>query len=91
MDKHKELDMKTTNTMSGMLNHIQHMVRNGIIDLDDFYDVSYNVHMITLQGRYSSDKLSDYTRLWSFHINGCNGFIEGKEEIDGVVVKILFT
>lgn len=82
---------KTTNTMSGMLNHIQHMVRNGMIDLDDFNDVSYNANMIVLQGRYSSDKLCSYTRLWSFHVNGCNGFIEGKEEIDGVVVKILLT
>lgn len=79
------------NTMSGMFNHIQNMVRNGIICLDDFYNVSYDRSVITLQGRYSSDKLSDYTAFLSFHINGCNGFVEGTTDIDGVEVKIVFT
>ena len=83
--------MKTINTISGMFNHIQHMVSKGIIDLDDFYNVSYDRSFITLQGRYSSDKLSDYTEFWSFNINGCNGFVEGNADIDGVEVKILFT
>ena len=83
--------MKTINTMSGMFNHIQHMVSRGMIDLDDFYNVSYDRSGITLQGRYSSDKLSDYTEFWSFNINGCNGFVEGKADIDGVEVKIVFT
>jgi hypothetical protein len=83
--------MKTINTMSGMFNHIQHMVSKGIIDLDDFYNVSYDRSVITLQGRYSSDKLSDYTEFLSFNINGCNGFVEGKADIDGVEVKIVFT
>jgi len=79
------------NTMSGMLNHIQHMVSKGIVDLDDFYNVSYDRSVITLQGRYSSDKLSDYTEFWSFHIIGCNGFVEDTADIDGVEVKIVFT
>jgi len=79
------------NTMSGMFNHIQHMVSKGIVDLDDFYNVSYDSSVITLQGRYSSDKLSDYTEFWSFHIIGCNGFVEDTADIDGVEVKIVFT
>jgi len=79
------------NTMSGMFNHIQHMVSKGIVNLDDFYNVSYDSSVITLQGRYSSDKLSDYTEFWSFHIIGCNGFVEDTADIDGVEVKIVFT
>lgn len=83
--------MKTMNTMSGMFGHIQHMVSKDMIDLDDFYCISYDKNVITLQGRYSSDKLSDYTEFWSFNINECNGFVEGKADIDGVEVKIIFT
>jgi hypothetical protein len=49
--------METINTMSGMFNHIQHMVRKGMIDLDDFYNVSYGRHSIILQGKYSPDKV----------------------------------
>lgn len=79
------------NTMSGMFNHIQHMVSKGMIDLDDFYCVSYDRSVITLQGRFSYEKLSNYTEFWSFHINGCNGFVEGKADIDRVEVKIIFT
>jgi len=78
-------------TMSGMFIHIQHMVVKGIVDLDDFYNVSYDKDAITLQGRFSSDKLSDYTEFWSFHVNGTNGFVEGNADIDGVEVKIVFT
>ena len=83
--------MNTMNTMNGMLNHIQHMVSKGMIDLDDFYNVSYDRNRIVLQGRYSSDKVSDYTEFWSFHVVGVNGFVEGDSEIDGVEVKIVFT
>jgi hypothetical protein len=67
------------------------MVSKGIVNLDDFYNVSYDSSVITLQGRYSSDKLSDYTEFWSFHIIGCNGFVEDTADIDGVEVKIVFT
>ena len=83
--------MKTMNTMSGMFGHIKHMVSKGIIDLDDFYNVSYDRSVIKLWGRYSSDKLSDYTEFWSFNINECNGFMESRADIDGVEVKIVFT
>jgi len=83
--------MKTMNTMSGMFGHIKHMVSKGMIDLDDFYCISYDRSVITLQGRYSSDKLSDYTEFWSFNINECNGFVQGNADIDGVEVKIIFT
>ena len=83
--------MKKVNTMSGMLNHIQHMVSKGMIDLEDFYNVSFDKNGITLQGRFKSDSLSDYCEFWRFHVNGCNGFVEGKADIDGVEVKIVFT
>ena len=83
--------MKTIQTMAGMFNHIKHMASIGVIDLDDFYNVSFDRNGITLQGRFSSDKLSDYTELWSFHVNGCNGFVEAQNEFDGVEVKIVFT
>jgi len=83
--------MKTMNTMSGMFGHIKHMVSKGMIDIDDFYCISYDRTVITLQGRYSSDKLSDYTEFWSFNINECNGFVQGSADIDGVEVRIIFT
>jgi len=83
--------MKTVNTMSGMFGHIQHMVSKGIVDFDDFYNLSYDRNVITLQGRFSSEKLSDYTEFWSFHVNGTNGFVEAHNEIDGVEVRIVFT
>jgi len=83
--------MGIVNTMSAMHNHIQHMVSRGMIDLDDFYNVSYDRSVITLQGRYSADKMSNYTEFWSFYIVECNGFIEGIEDVDGVEVKIILT
>ena len=83
--------MKTVQTMAGMFNHIKHMASKGIIDLDDFYDVSFDRKEIALQGRFNSDKLSDYTEFWSFHVNGCNGFVEAQNEFDGVAVRIVFT
>lgn len=83
--------MKKVNTISGMLNHIQHMVSKGMVDLDDFYNVSYDRNRIVLQGRYSSDKISDYKEFWTFSIDDVNGFVEGQSDIDGVEVKIVFT
>ena len=83
--------MKKVNTMSGMFNHIQHMVRKGMVDLDDFYNVSYDRNRIVLQGRYSSDKISDYKEFWTFSIDDVNGFVEGQSDIDGVEVKIVLT
>ena len=83
--------MKKVNTMSGMLNHIQHMVSKGMIDLDDFYNVSYDMNRIVLQGRYSSSKISDYKEFWTFSIDDVNGFVEGQSDIDGVEVKIVLT
>lgn len=83
--------METVNTMSGMFNHIQHMVSKGMIDLDDFYNVSFNRDVITLQGRFSSDKLSDYTEFFKFNVIEECGFIEAQNEIDGITVRIVFT
>ena len=84
--------MKTIHTMTGMLNHIKHMASRGVIDLDDFYNVSFDKNGITLQGRLSSDKLSDYSEFWSFHVNDTNGFVEAQIAIfDGVEVRIVFT
>jgi hypothetical protein len=83
--------MKTVNTMSGMTNHIIHMVRVGIIDLDDFYNVSYGRYSIILQGKYSPDKISDYKEFWTFGLCDVNGFIEGTADIDGIEVRIAFT
>ena len=79
------------NTMNGMFGHIQHMVRKGMVDLDDFYNVSYDRDRIVLQGRYSSGKISDYKEFWNFSIDDVNGFVEGDSEIDGVKVNIVFT
>jgi len=78
-------------TITGMYNHIKHMVSKEIIDLDDFYNVSFDKSVITLQGRFSSDKLSDYTEFFSFNVNGTSGFIEAQNEIDGITVRIVFT
>ena len=83
--------MGTVNTMSAMHNHIQHMVSRGMIDLDDFYNVSYGRYSITLQGKYSPDKVSDYKEFWTFSIDDVNGFVEGQSDIDGVEVKIVLT
>lgn len=78
-------------TITGMYNHIKHMVSKGIIDLDDFYNVSFDRSMITLQGRFSSDKLSDYTEFFNFNVNETSGFVEAQNEIDGITVRIVFT
>ena len=83
--------MKTIKTMSGMFNHIKHMAINGIIDLDDFYNVSFDRNVITLQGRFSSDKLSDYTQFFNFNVNETSGFVEAQSDIDGITVRIVFT
>lgn len=83
--------MGTVNTMSAMHNHIQHMVSKGMIDLVDFYNVSYGRYSITLQGKYSPDKVSDYKKFWTFSIDDVNGFVEGQSEIDGIEVRIAFT
>jgi hypothetical protein len=83
--------MKTIQTMSGMFNHIKHMASKGVIDLDDFYNVSFDKNAITLQGGFNSDKLSDYTEFWSFHVNECSGFVQAQGEFDGVQVRIVFT
>ena len=83
--------MKKVNTMSGMFGHMQHMVSKGMVDLDDFYNVSYYRNRIVLLGRYSSDKISDYKEFWTFSINDVNGFVEGQLDIDGVEVKIVLT
>ena len=77
--------------MSAMHNHIQHMVSKGMIDLVDFYNVSYGRYSITLQGKYSPDKVSDYKKFWTFSIDDVNGFVEGQSEIDGIEVRIAFT
>jgi len=83
--------MGTVNTMSGMFNHIQHMVRKDMIDLDDFYNVSYGRYSIILQGKYSPDKVSDYKEFWTFGICDVNGFVEATAHIDGIEVRIAFT
>jgi hypothetical protein len=83
--------MKTIHTMTGMFNHIKHMASIGVIDLEDFYNVSFDKNGITLQGRFKSDSLSDYCEFWRFHVNKCNGFVEAQNEFDGVEVKIVFT
>jgi len=83
--------MKTINTMSGMFNHIQHMVRKDMIDLDDFYNVSYGRYSIILQGKYSPDKVIDYKEFWTFGLCDVNGFVEATAHIDGVEVRIVFT
>ena len=77
--------------MNKQFNIIQHLVSNGIINLDDFYTVSFKKNKISLQGKYSSDKISDYTEFFSFHVTGCNGFIEANNDIDGIEVEIVFT
>jgi len=74
-----------------MFGHIKHMVSKGMVDLDDFYNVSYDRNRIVLQGRYSSDKISDYKEFWTFSIDDVNGFVEGQSDIDGVEVKIVLT
>lgn len=83
--------MKTIQTMSGMFNHIKHMASKGVIDLDDFYNVSFDRNVITLQGRFNSDNLSDYTEFFRFSVNETTRFVEAQNEIDGVEVRIVFT
>ena len=78
-------------TMSFMFEKIKHVTAKGIIDPDDFYSVFFEKNLITFQGKYSSDKVSSYESLWSFKINGCNGFFESQTEIEGVQIKIVLT
>lgn len=83
--------MGTVNTMSAMHSHIQHMVSKGMIDLDDFYNVSYGRYSIILQGSYSPNKVTAYKEFWDFNLCDINGFIEGTADIDGIEVRIAFT
>ena len=78
-------------TITGMYNHIKHMVNKGIIDLDDFYNVSYGRYSIILQGKYSPDKVKDYKEFWTFGLCDVNGFVEATAHIDGIKVDIVFT
>jgi hypothetical protein len=78
-------------TMSFMFENMKHVTAKGIIDPDDFYSVFLEKNLITFQGRYSANKLSSYEGLWSFDINGCNGFFEAQTEIEGVQIKIVLT
>ena len=77
-------------TITGMYNQVNHMVNKGIIDLDDFYNVSFDRTRITLQGRFS-DKISNYNEFFNFNVNETSGFVETQSEIDGVEVRIVFT
>ena len=77
--------------MKFMLEHMKHLTGKGIIDPDDFYSVFLEKNLVTFQGRYSADKVSRYEGLWSFYINGCNGFFEAQTEIEGVQIKIVLT
>ena len=71
--------MKTIETMVGMFNHVHHMASKGIIDLDDFYNVSFDRSVISLQGEF-----------FTFSTNAM-GFVTAIQDIDGQTVRVTLT
>ena len=59
----------------------------GKVNLEDFYSIQFTSHRITLQGRYSSDKVLVYQDLFKTDpIVGNGGFVHIK--VDGLEIVL---
>ena len=79
--------------MENQLNHLQHLVDKGIINLDDFYCVTIWDTEIKLQGKSTSDKVKGYSGIFKFEVDQENnfGFLNGESKIHGINVSITLT
>jgi hypothetical protein len=70
------------------LNHLNSL--NGLIDIDDFYTITFTQSEISLQGKITSQVLMKYSALFNLEIQD-NGFILGKALLDGVTIRMTLT
>lgn len=77
-------------TMAGMFNHVHHMASKGIIDIDDFYNVSFDRSVISLQGHYRNDVVASMSEFFTFSTNAM-GFVTAIQDIDGQTVRVTLT
>jgi len=75
--------------MNNQFKNIQHLVSKGIIDLDDFYSVTFSNYRIDLQGQMSSEVIKSYEEFFDFKTK--NGFVTSDAIIDGINVNITLT
>lgn len=75
--------------MNKQFNNIQHLVSKGIIDLEDFYSVTFSNYRIDLQGHMTSERIKGYEEFFEFTTK--NGFITSDAIIDGINVSITLT
>lgn len=75
--------------MNKQFNNIQHLVNKGIIDLDDFYSVTFSKHRIDLQGHMTSERIKGHEEFFEFRTS--NGFVTSDAIIDGINVSITLT
>jgi hypothetical protein len=70
------------------LNHLNSL--NGLIDIDDFYTITFTQWEISLQGKITSQVLMKYSALFNLEIRD-DGFILGKALLDGVSIRMTLT
>lgn len=70
------------------LNHLNSL--NGLIDIDDFYTITFTQWEISLQGKITSQALVKYSALFNLEIRD-DAFILGKALLDGVSIRITLT
>ena len=70
------------------LNHLNSI--NGLIDVEDFYSITFTKYEISFQGRYNPKTLSKYNGLFKFDIEP-NGYICGSAKIDDISIRISLT
>lgn len=62
--------------MKTQLKKLERLVKFGVIDISDFYSVSFSESDIELQGNLSGDKVKKYSKF-DLKIEPVNGYIEG--------------
>ena len=62
--------------MKRNLDKLNRLIRLGIIDIEDFYSISFSEYEILLQGKYVANKTNKYP--FTFSIDPNSGYIKGE-------------
>jgi len=76
-------------------NYLMLLIKEGSINVNDFYLITFDNEGIKLQGRYDSTKVLKYRELWAecegeFTVNDA-GYTILVTRLDGVKIRIVLT
>ena len=78
---------KIDDTMNKQFENLNNAVNLGLINLNDFYSVTFSEHSINLQGNFKSEKVRTYGNFES----DTNGFLKATVTICEVKFNITLT